>query len=215
MSPYFVNFAYVLTLCAFVTRDVLLLRGLLVCSQIIIVTYTLSIGVHVIAGWNGLFACINTAWVFLILRERRDVRLSEELQRLHDRHFSALTASEFLRWWKQGHREVLTDVVMARTGERPHSLYFLLRGTVRVDRDGVHVTDLPAGFFVAEMSVLTGELPTTDARAVGEVEVMRWPAGTLQRIIERNPKYWTKIQSVLGRDVVEKIKRSVHPPVLA
>lgn len=208
MNPYILHFAYVLMLCAFVTRDVVTLRSLLVVAQSIVVLYTLSIGVPIIAGWNGLYAVINLVWVLLILRERRTIELPEELREIHGKYFAALTRAEFLKWWKQGHRDVVRDIAMARTGEAPTSLYFLLRGTVRITRDGSHVTDLPPGSFVAEMSLLTGELPAADAVAIGEVEVMRWPTAAMNRIADRSPKFWSKIQSVLGRDIVEKIKRA-------
>lgn len=210
MSPYLLHFAYLLMLCAFITRDVLILRSLLFVAQLVVVTYTFSIGVWIISEWNLLYAMINMVWVVMILRERRAVTLPAELRQIHAGFFSALTPAEFLKWWKQGHRETVRDAMMARVGETPDALFFLLSGTVRVTRGATHITDLPGGSFVAEMSLLTGELPTADALAIGDVDVMRWPTATMRRIADRDPKFWSKIQSVLGRDLVEKIKRAAE-----
>ena len=59
MLTYLANAAYILMLIAFVTRDVLYLRGLLVIAQSVVVAYTWYNGVHMISAWNGLFAAIN------------------------------------------------------------------------------------------------------------------------------------------------------------
>jgi CRP-like cAMP-binding protein len=208
MSPYFVHVGYVLTLSAFITRDVLWLRGLLVCAQTIVALYAWNIGVLNIAAWNSVFACINSGWVVRILRERRAVQLPEDLRVLYERHFAALTPPEFLRWWNQGERQKVLDRPLASRGVAPGALFFVLGGHVSVRRGAVEIADLPAGFFVAEMSVLTGELPTADAVAIGEVEVMRWPVAELQALRGRNPAMWNKIQSILGHDLVEKLKLS-------
>ena len=207
MLTYLANVAYVLMLVAFITRDVLYLRGLLVIAQSVVVVYTWHNGVHMISAWNALFATINAFMVVQILRERRAVVLPADLQSLYDRHFSALSPPEFLRLWNQGTRERVENQPLARAGQDPDWLYFLLGGTVRVSRGGGSDIDLPAGFFVAEMSLLTGAPANADVQAVGEVDVIRWSTRDLRALRQRNPGLWTKIQSVIGRDIVEKIHR--------
>lgn len=212
MLIYFANLAYFLTLLAFITRDILHLRSLLVCAQIIVVVYTWYSGVHVISLWNMLFVCINAYMVVKILRERRAVILPADLQPLYARHFAALSPPEFLRWWRQGRRDVLPrGERLARAGEHPAWLYFILGGNVRVSRNHANVFDLPAGYFVAEMSLLTGEAANADVDALDSVDVVRWPTKDLRDLRQRNPSLWTKIQSVIGHDLVEKIQRAEKP----
>jgi hypothetical protein len=57
------------------------------------------------------------------------------------------------------------------------------------------------------MSLLTGETANADADALGPIEVIRWPIADLAAIRDRDPRLWTKIQSVIGHDLVEKIRR--------
>jgi hypothetical protein len=210
LTPYIVHVGYVLMFCAFLARDVLWLRGLLVIAQTMIVIYAARVGVPSIAAWNVVFAAINATWAVLILRERRAVTLPAELQPLHARHFAALTPPEFLRFWKQGRRDVVADQRIVHAGGYPDALFFLLAGTARVSRNGSSITDLPAGFFVAEMSLLTGNPANADVDAVGSVEVMRWNVTDL-RALQRNAALWTKVQSVIGHDLVQKIQRSEAP----
>lgn len=205
MLTLLVNLAYVLMLFAFVTTNMLRLRLLLIAAQILLGAYTFANGLRLLPAWNVVFVFINAYMVLKILRERRALELPADLQRLHDAHFAALSAREFLRFWNMGRRERLQDAELTTAGTHPEWLYFLLSGTVLVTREGALVRELPSGYFVAEMSLLTGQPANADVRASGPVEVMRWARTELQQIRQRNIGLWTKMQAVLGRDLVEKI----------
>jgi len=204
---YLANFAYVLMLCAFVTRDVLYLRTLLVIAQTIVVIYTWSNGVRLVSGWNLLFAGINAYMAVQILKARRAVTLPADLQHIHTANFGAMSSAEFLRLWKLGERVALENAAMAREATRPEFLYFLLDGHVRISRDGESLLELSGGDFVCEMSLMTGEPANADVDAEGVVNVMRWNTNALQALRLRDAAFWTKIQSVIGHDLVEKIRR--------
>lgn len=208
MNAVLVHTGYALMLCALVARDILWLRGTLVVAQTLLAVYAMRLGVWSIAGWNVVFVVINTVWVLKILRERRAVTLPEELRPIHARHFFALTPPEFLRWWSQGRRETVRDVQLTSRGAYPDALYFLLSGTARVSRDGVHVTDLTSGHFIAEMSLITGSPATADVAAAGAIEIVRWPATELRALRQRDPMLWSRIQSVIGQDLVVKLGAS-------
>jgi hypothetical protein len=205
-----VHFGYLLQLFALLARDVLWLRGILVAAQSVLALYAWLRGPEYLpyVFWNLLFVAINTFWVARLLRERAEVQLPEDLKPLHERHFAALTPPEFLRVWREGERRTVTDVQLVREGTRPDALYFLLAGIASVQRHGRVVAELTAGNFIAEMSLLTGETTTADVVAKGTVEFIAWPAANLTRLRQRNPVLWSKVQSVLGHDLVEKIKRT-------
>lgn len=208
---YLANFAYVLMLCAFVTRDVLYLRILLVIAQSVVVLYTWSNGVRLVSGWNLLFAAINTYMAVQILKARRAVTLPDDLRELHAVHFAALSPAEFLRFWQMGERVTLDRERMAREGTTPDWLYFLLDGRAAVTRHGQSLLELSSGCFVCEMSLLTGEAANADVDVTGVAHVMRWPTASLQTLRLRDAPFWTKIQSAIGHDLVEKIRRTETP----
>ena len=208
LAPYLVHIGYSLMLLALLARDVLWLRGLLVVAQANLCLYSYFRGIESIAAWNAVFVLINTVWVIRILRERRAVLLPPELEQIRLRHFLALDPPDFLRLWRMGQRQTLSDAPLTSQGEAVPALYFLLRGTVAVRQAGREVVRLGAGDFVAEMSLLTGALATADASTVGEVELMRWPAEGLRQLRARNAALWARIQSVLGHDLVAKSQRA-------
>lgn len=209
LTFYLVHFGYLLQLFALLARDVLWLRGILVVAQSVLAAYAYLRGPEFLpyVGWNALFVLINLYWVARLLRERAAVQLPEELRPLHERHFAALAPPEFLRLWREGRRGSMADAVLVREGTMPQTLYFLLTGEALVRSNGRELARLGPGNFVAEMSLLTGERTTADVHALGAVEYMAWPVATLARLRTRSPVLWSKVQSVLGHDLVEKIRR--------
>ena len=210
-----VHVGYALMLCALLARDILWLRLLLVGAQSLIAAYALAHEVVAIGAWNALFVLINSVWVVLILRERRAVRLPDEMRALHERYFAALTPPEFLRLWGWAREESCDAAVLTRDGERPRALYFLLEGSVSVRKNDQELARLGRGAFVGEMSLLTGGVATADSVALGRVVARIWPVSRLQMLRTRDPGLWTRVQSVLGRDIVEKIQRSAGAGVLS
>jgi len=208
---YLVHFGYLVMLAGFLARDMLQLRSFLFVAQVCVSAYAWIRGVHEIAVWNGIFAAINAAWTAKLILQRRAVRLPDELVDLHERYFSALTAPELMRFWKLGTRWTVIDEALTREGQRPEWLYFILQGEAVIRQRGRDIVKLGAGSFIAEMSLLTGEPATADAANLGRTLVMRWPVQQLLDIRARNPAFWGKIQSVLGRDLVAKIQRSASP----
>jgi CRP-like cAMP-binding protein len=164
-------------------------------------------GVPAITAWNTLFVVINLVWVVKILHERRAVRLPADLAALYERHFNAFSRVEFLRWWQSGHRGRLRDRQLTWNGQRPEALFFLLGGTARVSRFGETVIDLAPGQFVAEMSLITGEPANADVVTLGEADVIWWPVADLRVVQAGQPALWARLQSAIGRDLVEKIRR--------
>jgi hypothetical protein len=205
--PYLVHLGYVLMLGGFLARDILVLRSLLVCAQIIVAVYAINAAVLAIGAWNALFAIINAVWVVLILRERRKVHIPGELQEIYRTRFAAMTPREFLRWWQLGHAEVRRGMPLTRDGVQPAALYFILDGEVAIRRGRHTVTELPAGFFVAEMSLITGRAANADADPIGDVRVQQWDRSALEALRARDLAMWTKVQSAIGADLVDKIQR--------
>lgn len=207
---YLVHFGYTLQLFALLARDVLWLRGILVCAQSVLAMYAYMRGPAFLpyVFWNVLFVCINLYWVVRLLRERAAVELPDELKETYEKHFAALQPPEFLRLWHEGERGGTRGGQLVKEGTMPGNLYFLMNGMVAVKRGERELARLKAGSFVAEMSLLTGEVTTADVVALGDIEYMAWPAEKLARLRSRSPMLWSRLQSVLGHDMVEKIRAS-------
>lgn len=203
-----VHLGYLLMLAALLARDILWLRSLLVAAQFNLGLYAWAQGLGGMMFWNALFVLINTVWVLRILRQRRAVRLPPALEPVHRRHFAALTGQEFLAFWQAGSGRRAQGQRLVEQGAHAAELIFLNAGEVRVMAGSKAVARLPAGSFIGEMSLLTGAPTSAAVDAVGEVELRCWPAAWLQQVRLRQPALWSKLQSVLGHDLIEKLKRT-------
>lgn len=207
MTAYLVHVGYVLMLCALLARDVLWLRATLMAAQTVLAAYAWSIGVVPIAAWNALFVVINGAWVVRIARERRAVVLPPPLAEVHQRAFQAMSPGEFLRFWDAGRSTAVSGGRLAVQGTYPEALYFLTRGCADVVRDGRRVAGLDDGQFAGEMSLITGAPANADVVVRGAADVHRWLVADLLALREAQPAVWSRLQLVLGADLVEKVRR--------
>lgn len=208
MPYYFVNIGYVIVLCAFLVRGMLLLRSLLLTAQLIVAYFSYGAGLYTTVTWNLIFAVINVSWIVILLRDRRAVQIPADLRDLYDKHFQAMTPSEFLQFWKLGRRQAWLDAPLIKNGATPSALYLLLRGRARVKRDGAVLTELTEGYFLGEMSLLTGRPANADVEAIGEVELIEWPIAELAQLRDRKAALWIRVQSVIGYDLVAKVQRT-------
>ena len=71
----------------------------------------------------------------------------------------------------------------------------------------VRVSTLEPGQFAAEMSLITGAPANADVTIVGDAELRVWPVTGVRAIRDGQPALWSRLQSVLGLDLVEKIKK--------
>lgn len=204
---FFVHIGYTLMLIALLARDILWLRAVLVCAQSNLALYAWNHDLLGMTLWNSLFVVINAVWVLRILQERRAVELPPELEAIHHAHFAAFSAKEFLRFWNAGEPRTAQGRLVD-CGTRPPDLLYLAEGAAQVAREGQAVALLPAGSFIAEMSLLTGEPTSADVDAPAPVQLRAWPVARLQEMRQRQPLQWTRLQSVLGHDLVEKLKRA-------
>ncbi len=201
-----VHIGYALMLLGFLARDVLWLRGFLVFGQSTVVVYAWGAQALPVAYWNAAFAIINLSYAVLIIRERRLVEIPAELRDLYADRFAIFSPREFVQLWRTGHQLECRDDFLMREGERQTKLLCLLQGEVRIEKAGHEVARLGRGRFLAEMSFLTSEPASADVRAGGLVRYIAWDSAWLQRWKVDKPALWTKLQGVLGRELVDKIK---------
>jgi hypothetical protein len=201
-----VHLGYALMLCALVARDVLWLRGMLVAAQTTLTAYAWLTGRPGMAAWNALFVVINAAWALRIVHERRAVELPVELRAIHERRFAAFTAPEFLRFWNSARDREFAGGRIVTAGEAPSELMLVLSGEVRVMQGTRSIATLRPGSFIAEMSLVADTVASADVEAAGAVRVRAWPMAAMRELRAREPMLWSKLQSSIGHDLVEKLK---------
>lgn len=200
------NLSYVLIAIAYIVRDILYLRFIIIFAEAMSIIYGVAIGNMTITGWNSLFITINAVWVTKLILERKPVNIPENLQDLYDYVFKNLTGREFLFFWNMGGISNVKDEYLCRENQVQEELMLIVNGTVSVQKQGKELTKLSRGSFVAEMSFLTGDAASADVIAEGDVEYIHWSQEKIRHLKEINNALLDKIHIILGKDLSYKLK---------
>ena len=210
-SPnYFIHAANVLLLVAYSVRDILWLRLFAVGAALISIPYFVLEPTTLWAplSWSVVFAAINSLQAWRLYVERRPVKLTAEEEEIRRLVFRDLPPRKVLQVLGVG------SWVTSETGERliesgklPDAILLIVRGKVRVTRDGHVLGDLSAGDIVGSALIFSGIPADVDAVTVERMRAMRWQVATLQRYLAANPETRTVMQQHLAHDLAIKVER--------
>lgn len=205
---YFIHAANVLLLVAYSVRDILWLRLCALASSLIAIPYFILQPTPLWApiGWSVLFAAINVFQSWRLLVERRPVKLTPEEEYVRGLVFEDVPPRKVLQvlsigsWVTTAMGERLIE-----SGKCPEAISLIVRGKVRVTRDGLVLGELVAGNLVGSALLLSGAPADVDAVAVETVRALRWEIATLERYLAANPEVRITMQRHLARDLAGKV----------
>jgi len=207
---YVLNAGYLLMLIALAVRKILFLRIILISAQGLLITYNLISTNYVVLLWNCLFLAINLYQVIDLLRKRRPVSIPEEIQDIYDTTFADMSKREFIYFWQIGNRATYQEGLIVEEDYPQDKVMLVLEGTAAVKQKGTKIAELTRGSFVAEMSFLSGEPASADVECETPVKTMNWNQEKLRHLKSLNFELWIKLQHVLSRDLVGKVKRTTR-----
>ena len=210
---YFIHAANILLLIAYSVRDVLWLRLFAVSASLIAIPFYVLQPTVLWAplAWSVVFAAINLFQSWLLFIERRPVKLTAEEEEVGRLALQGLPPRKILQVLSIG------SWITAEVGERliergklPDSVSLIVRGKVRITKDGHMLGELIPGDVVGSALILNGIPSNVDAVTVEPLRAMRWQIGTLQKYLSANPETRTVMQRHLARDLAGKIGRLVE-----
>lgn len=211
-ADYFIHAANVLLLIAYSVRDVLWLRLFAIAASLIAIPfYVLQPAVlWAPLAWSAVFAGINALQSWRLFIERRPVKLTAEEEEIRRLAFQDLPPRKVLQVLSIG------SWITAEIGERliergklPATVSLIVRGKVRVTKDGRTLGDLVPGDIIGSALILNGIPSNVDAVTAEPLRAMRWEIETLQKYLSANPETRTVMQRHLARDLAGKIGRLV------
>jgi hypothetical protein len=210
---YFIHAANILLLIAYSVRDVLWLRLFAVSASLIAIPFYVLQPTVLWAplAWSVVFAVINLFQSWLLFIERRPVKLTAEEEEVGRLALQDLPPRKILQVLSIG--SWITSEVGERLIERgklPDSVSLIVRGKVRITKEGRMLGDLIPGDIVGSALILNGIPSNVDAVTVEPLRAMRWQIGTLQKYLSANPETRAVMQRHLARDLAGKIGRLVE-----
>ena len=203
------HLASVLTMVAYLLKDILWLRFLTVLScfaGIVFVYFVPATPLWTVIYWNVLFAIINIVQIAIIIKERSGVHFTEEEKELHETLFKNFAPFEFMKLMRVGQwREAKPGDVLAIEQQPLDAVMLIYNGTAGVEKDGKEVAKLRDGNFIGEVSFITEGVATATVRALMPTRYITWPKTAIKSLLNRNPSMRFAMQAMLSTDLSKKL----------
>ena len=205
------HLASVLTMAAYLLKDILWLRVLTIFSCFAGIAFNYFVPASplwTVIYWNVLFAVINIVQVAIIIRERTGIQFSEEEKELHDTLFKNFAPFEFMKLMRIGKwREAKPGEVLAVEQKPLEAVMLIYNGLVGVEQNGQEVAKLKDGNFIGEVSFITEGTATATVKALMPTRYIAWPKASIKALLNRNPSMRFAMQAMLSTDLSKKLMR--------
>ena len=205
------HLASVLTMVAYLLKDILWLRLLTILSCFAGMAFNYFVPatpLWTVIYWNILFAIINIVQIAIIIKERAGVHFSEEEKELHETLFKNFAPFEFMKLMRVGQwREAQPGEVLAVDQKPLDAVMLIYNGLAGVEKDGKEVAKLKDGNFIGEVSFITEGVATATVRALMPTRYIAWPKGAVKALLNRNPSMRFAMQAMLSTDLSKKLMR--------
>lgn len=194
----------------FLTRDELVLRGLVLAGTFFYVVYYYTVSDaplwEAIIG-SGLIATANIYSGILIMRERSTWGMSPEMAALYGR-FATLSPGHFRRIMKNSvWKAYEVDTPLLAEGQPVTQLYYLRSGHARLERKG-KVSTVEQGHFLGELGFLRGSAASASVIICEGAELIIWERDQLKRIMTKSPEISNAIVALFNQDLAGKLSIS-------
>jgi len=205
------HLASVLTMVAYLLKDILWLRFLTVLScfaGILFCYFVPAAPLWTVIYWNVIFAAINVVQIAIIVKERSGVRFSEEEKELHETLFKNFAPFEFMKLMRVGNWLTAKPGQILAVEKQPlDSVMLIYNGLAGVEQNGKEVAKLKDGNFIGEVSFITEGVAGATVRALEPTRYIAWPKVAIKQLLNRNPSMRFAMQSMLSTDLSKKLMR--------
>ena len=137
------HLASVLTMVAYLLKDILWLRLLTILSCFAGIAFNYFVPatpLWTVIYWNVIFAIINIVQIAIIIKERAGVHFSEEEKELHETLFKNFAPFEFMKLMRVGQwREAKAGEVLATEQKPLDAVMLIYNGLAGVEKEGKEV----------------------------------------------------------------------------
>ena len=212
-SSYLIHAGALLYIIAFVVRDEVILRLLVVTGTALYILYYYFF--PSVPLWDAIISSvIMVAANFYVLGqlvlERTTLRLSPD-EKLLFGYFDTLSPGQFRDLFKLAdwHEVPAGDThSLTQEGEALDTLYFLFEGSADLEKLGQHFS-LPKGNFIGEIAFLLGRSASATCRAGQGARYVAWDSKALKVLLEKRPALGNALGALLTGDLAEKLAASV------
>lgn len=208
---YIAQVAYGVALLSIGFREIRRLRQVACASGVVFIFYGFMAAkepLWLLIFWNTLFIAVHSFHLFFRSGVGGTVTLNPTatfLSKTALLNFPPNEVKSFFDIANEG--DLPANHSMIQAGTELEYLFCILQGAVVVQKNGKKITELKAGSFVGEMSLLTRSATRADVLTLMPSKFLVWKHADINAWIEENPVRLSYLQSALGAQVVEELLR--------
>ena len=207
-SDILVHIGSFLLLLAYLVRDQILLRAVIILGTIFYIVYYIFMEAPLWSAllWNVSFVVINLIMIVVIYSDKTSFVMSEKEAKLYQ-VFYTLSPGEFKKllkiadWFDGSSEEKITT-----EGEIPSRLYFIINGEALIARDDKKFIVGP-NVFIGELAYLTNKPATATVKLTNKVVGISWKATSLTKLLASNPQMKIAFDGLLNQDLAAKLAK--------
>ena len=197
-----------LLLLAYLVRDQILLRAVIILGTIFYIVYYIFMEAPLWSAllWNVSFVVINLIMIVVIYSDKTSFVMSEKEAKLYQ-VFYTLSPGEFKKllkiadWFDGSSEEKITT-----EGEIPSRLYFIINGEALIARDDKKFIVGP-NIFIGELAYLTKKPATATVKLTDKVVGISWKTTSLTKLLASNPQMKIAFDGLLNQDLAAKLAK--------
>jgi len=204
-AAFLVHMASLLYVIAFLVRDQLLLRFLVLVATVLYIGYYYFVPEEPLWDaiiWSLILGAANLFVTIRILLERTTFNMTDTEKRLCE-SFHTMTPGEFRRLLKVAHWGN-EQAVLTKEEAAVDRLYYVLNGTISVDKKGREF-NLPEGVFIGEVAYFLKGNASATVTVSGVPNYVYWERSELQKLERNNPGIRIALQSLMNTDMANKV----------
>ena len=207
-SDILVHIGSFLLLLAYLVRDQILLRAVIILGTIFYIVYYIFMEAPLWSAllWNVSFVVINLIMIVVIYSDKTSFVMSEKEAKLYQ-VFYTLSPGEFKKllkiadWFDGSSEERITT-----EGEIPSRLYFIINGEALIARDDKKFIVGP-NIFIGELAYLTKKPATATVKLTDKVVGISWKTTSLTKLLASNPQMKIAFDGLLNQDLAAKLAK--------
>lgn len=206
----FVYLAFAFALAAYLARDELWLRLLMLAASVNYLLFYYFATEEPL--WDailtsGLLAIVNLVVIGIVVTERTTLAMSRQVASIY-RSFDMLTPGQFRRIMRLGQIRTADQPVRLTTEGQPvDKLSFVTEGVVVVTKQGRR-TEIPARIFVGEIAYATGRPASATVDVLPGAVWIEWDQEALRRLTRRVPSLGVALVAQFNADLLDKVASS-------
>lgn len=207
VSENIVHAGALLYLAAFLFRNQIILRSLIIAGDFVYILYFYLAPETPLWGgifWSTMFTLVNVVMIALIVADRMHFRLSTDEKHLFDA-LQDLTPGQFRQFLKIGRQQTAAShLAITQEGHPLQELFFVLHRPVTIEKKGM-ISVTGSNTFIGEIAFLLGQPATATVTLEPGTPYFVWNASDLKEVMRAKPALGASLSLAMNKKMAQKL----------